>query len=755
MIEDPHLYRKATPPAKGAAFDHHWLQEYSGVPGAPALIFDLSRLTLADYSEMRTHPQVNASLSLMGFMLHQCDWRIECSNQKIADAIEENMRQIWTPLIRAIMTAYWAGYSPSVLEWDDSPDGKYLFIDKVKDLHPGTCSINWKEVESSYVPRPGDVPNPRSQTKRKVRVYDGIKVNGLEYPVPPEHCVHPDTPILCADLTWRRAGDLVVGDEIVAFDENPGANGRRHYRTGTVEFAHRIRKHSMRVSIQGREPIIATTDHPWLVYRELPRQRAVRSDSAGKSKRPREMAWVKTNELKPGDILCHFADPWTENTSRDAGWLAGMFDGEGCLSGPSNGFYSLSVSQKPGPVLDRMKEILAADQFDFEIRQSTGSFATKNECYTVWIKGGRREIMRFLGTYRPERWQERYKELYEGTWLRFNGDTASASRGGSVGLVEVTGVEDVGVQDITSLQTSTATYIGGGFLMHNTFWYPMLREHGDWYGRKLLKPAFAPWYFSLLIHLFANRYFERFGEPMPIGRAPFGETFNYTDDSGVEVEVTGKQLVEQALQRLRSTGRVVLPSDRDTRSSVRSDYLYDIEYLESQMRGADFERYMARLDEEISLAIFMPMLLVRSGDRGSLALGVQHTQTWLFSLNALAQDLKEYIDKYICERIKMYNFSQKAPKVEWVVRPMGKDNSETLRAIITTLVRKGAAKVDLDDLGVALGMRLEEVEQLIGVDQPMLPGVGGDGGQWDDRTREDRTDRIRDTPDRVTDRNTG
>ena len=48
-------------------------------------------------------------------------------------------------------------------------------------------------------------------------------------------------------------------------------------------------------------------------------------------------------------------------------------------------------------------------------------------------------------------------------------------------------------------------------------------ENGNYYGRKLLNACFTPWYFSTLIHLFANRYYERFGEPIPIGRAPFDE----------------------------------------------------------------------------------------------------------------------------------------------------------------------------------------------------------------------------------------
>lgn len=446
MTRDPHFYRKVTPPATGPTFDQSWIEPYEMFAGAPALMFDVSKLTLLDYAEMRTHPQVNASLSLMTFMLHQCDWYVECEDQKIADLVEENLRLVWTQLIRGVATAYWAGYSPMVLEWDNANNGSNIFISKVKDIHPSVASVNWKEVDSNYMPRPGDINGPASnRVKPKIKIYDGIRKTGLQYPIPPEH----------------------------------------------------------------------------------------------------------------------------------------------------------------------------------------------------------------------------------------------------------------------------------------TLWYPVLREHGNYYGRKLLSSAFAPWYFSLLMHLFANRYFERFGEPTPIGRAPFQEEFQFNDADGNPVELTGKQVVENAMQRLRSSGSVVLPSDRDPTASVRSEYMYDIEYLESQMRGADFERYLARLDEEISLSIFTPMLLMRSGDRGSLNLGVQHTQTWLWSLNALAADLKEYIDPYICERIKGFNFSEKAPRCEWKIRPLGKDNVETIRAIVSSLITAGRAKVDYDDLGAALGMRVEEVDLLMNQGGVDLRGATG------------------------------
>jgi hypothetical protein len=159
------------------------------------------------------------------------------------------------------------------------------------------------------------------------------------------------------------------------------------------------------------------------------------------------------------------------------------------------------------------------------------------------------------------------------------------------------------------------------------------------------------------------------------------------------------------------------------------------------MRGADFERYLGRLDEEISLAIFTPLLLLRSGDHGSLNLGVQHTKTWLWSLNALGADIKEYIDPYICERIKAFNFSPNTARCEWVPRAMGKDNDETIRAMMNALITGGHYRPEIEEMAVALGIPLEKIPK------DMTPGgvkaAGGplDGSSPDQRVRAGRPDR--------------
>ena len=452
-------YKKEPPPRTGPAYGH-WagrdLQTLQ-LPGGGILQMDLNRLTLADYRAMRDHYQVNASLTVLQFMLHRMDWRIECSEPKIAEAIEENLRQVWTRMVRAMSQAYWAGFSPIALEYENDPharDGKgMLVVSKFKDLIPEECEVNWLEVDG-YAP-PNRIPP-------KYKVYDGIKQQGLQWPIP--------------------------------------------------------------------------TD--------------------------------------------------------------------------------------------------------------------------------------------------------------------------------------------------------------NTLWYPLLMENGNYGGKKLLRSAFSSWYFSILMHLYANRYYERFGEPLPLGRAPYDDTVMVNGTA-----VTGKEAMEQILMNLRNRSVVVLPDERTpVGDGGRSEFTYDIEYLESQMRGADFEKYITRLDEEITLGLFTPLLLLRGASGGgSYNLGVQQMQMYLWMLNALAGDMKEYIDNYVITRLKNYNFGKNAPRATWEYRQMGKENVETMRAVITELLRQDKIGVDLTQLSAAIGLTLSEVKELTGDDtkdsDPYAdPDNVSDSGT-DTRTDRDRLDR--------------
>lgn len=439
---------KKVAPVMGEAFGN-WAgrTELSNLPGLEAIQFDVTRLTIADFRKMGEHYQINSSLLVLSFMLHQLDWHIKCDDPKIEEQVTANMTSIWTRLVRSMCSSFQFGFSPNVLQWENG--AKYIELTKVKDLLHEECRVNWKEVDGP--PTPDGVP-------RKFKVFNGI------------------------------------------------------YQWG---------------------------------YGEIPAE--------------------------------------------------------------------------------------------------------------------------------------------------------------------------------------------------NSFWYPLLMQYGDMGGRKLLRTAFQPWFFSSLIHLYQNRYFERFGEPVPIGRAPYDDKITVGNK-----EVSGSDLMTTILGMIRNRSAVVLPNDTTRNGTSTQDrYDYTVEYLESQMRGADFERYLTRLDEEMSLALFTPLLLLRTADGGGFNQGVAHTQVYLWMLNAIAEDWKEYIDKYVIAPMALYNFGPKAKLPTIHFRKLGTAQQETIRAIIQALIQKDKIMPDIEELGQHAGLDLREISILSGTDPTGTDQPQGDTGQPQKDKRVGRPERLK------------
>jgi hypothetical protein len=177
--------------------------------------------------------------------------------------------------------------------------------------------------------------------------------------------------------------------------------------------------------------------------------------------------------------------------------------------------------------------------------------------------------------------------------------------------------------------------------------------------------------------------------------------------------MNGAEYMLQLLQQLRSRGVVVLPNEKTQDSSGHLQYEYDIDYLESQMRGADFERYMTRLDEEISIGLFTPILLLRTADVGSYNLGEGHERIYQLMLNAMNDDRKMYLDKYVINKMVNYNFGLRAPRAEIVFRKMGTTNSDMIKEILIALLNQGKLKFDIEELGQIAGMSLTEIRETV------------------------------------------
>jgi hypothetical protein len=126
-------------------------------------------------------------------------------------------------------------------------------------------------------------------------------------------CVTPDTPVLLPDPSYIPAGDLRVGDELAGFDEYAGPSKRRRFKSSVVTACERKELECMEIQTEDGLKTIASLDHPWLM----------RSGCSH--------SWSLTKNLHIGSRILSLGAPWTREDTWEAGYLAGVLDGEGSI----------------------------------------------------------------------------------------------------------------------------------------------------------------------------------------------------------------------------------------------------------------------------------------------------------------------------------------------------------------------------------------------------------------------------------------
>ncbi len=266
-------------------------------------------------------------------------------------------------------------------------------------------------------------------------------------------CVDPSTPVLTADLRWLPIASLSAGDEIVAVDEfPPGGRGKgRKMRTATVEAVIPVRRMAYRIAFDDGREVICTDRHPWL-------SRKARKDPTWRSISGQGNAVSGT--LTVGAMVRWIAKPWGEPVFED-GWMGGLIDGEGSIAKQCASGAEVNVSQRFGPVWDRLKRYAEdrgysarIENDDAQRESKFGRVPVPKLCFTRMD-----ELFRLIGQTRPSRMIE--NRFWEGKEL-------PGKRNGGVGWATITSIEPVGERDLIDLQTSTGTYIANGFVSHNT-----------------------------------------------------------------------------------------------------------------------------------------------------------------------------------------------------------------------------------------------------------------------------------------------
>lgn len=315
------------------------------------------------------------------------------------------------------------------------------FFDEFAHMLSGSSSRSGEEVYEAYQPS-----------------LDQFGKDSLTYIPSSPFCLAPETPVLTEDLRWVPVDSLKLGDKLIGFDEyapEKAGVGRR-WRQAEVTETSIIQAPRYKLTMESGKEIVGTGEHLWLTKRVggmgKGKGRGDRSQSY-----PQNWCWIKISDLRPGDQIKSLgADPWRQDDSRSAGYLAGFFDGEGYLSGPAGGGSGLNLgyTQNYGITQEYVEGLLKDRDFN-----SVTWDDRDGKCARARIGGGVAEVMRFLGTVRPERLLPKFAEKLYGS--RIYGPANPA-------VDTVVSVEYLDEGPVVALGTSTHTLVADGLLSHNT-----------------------------------------------------------------------------------------------------------------------------------------------------------------------------------------------------------------------------------------------------------------------------------------------
>lgn len=267
-------------------------------------------------------------------------------------------------------------------------------------------------------------------------------------------CLDPSTPVLRSDLTWVPIGDIVPGDRVVGFDETAEKGKHRRLRDAEVQAVWRTRKPGLRLTFDDGSSVVCSPDHRWL-SREL--------GSSGVHK------WREARSFKVGSRIRHLRDPWYSERSWEEGYLTGVFDGEGCISGWSDTAEQgarkgavLTFTQNPGLVADEVSRLIG----EMGLSYLDYSKSTERRCRQWWL-GGMTDAMEFMGRVRPHRLMAKQKLLWEGCAPR--GGQTPHGRIKQASYKTIVAIEELPEQEMVDITTSTRTFFANGLFSHNCF----------------------------------------------------------------------------------------------------------------------------------------------------------------------------------------------------------------------------------------------------------------------------------------------
>lgn len=252
-----------------------------------------------------------------------------------------------------------------------------------------------------------------------------------------EYCVDPDSRILCSDLRWRKARNVEIGRELIAFPEK--LDGHIKLQASRVTGKREQQAEKYRITTD-RGSTVVSANHKFVSLYDDRRKRDFSM-----------LSWRRAKELRIGDVVRFSIIPWKTGKEVEDGWMSGILDGEGSAG------LGLGVGQNEGAVLNKMIAWFHSHKVKYTTyaskNKSTGKTCVSLNASGMW------QGLRLLGITRPVRLKSR--KMWE--------NRRAFTSGGFEAVV--TNIEKLGVGNVIAFQTSTKTLIHDGFLGHNCTMY--------------------------------------------------------------------------------------------------------------------------------------------------------------------------------------------------------------------------------------------------------------------------------------------
>lgn len=248
----------------------------------------------------------------------------------------------------------------------------------------------------------------------------------------------PETRVLTADLYWVPAGSVAVGDALLGVDEEMPLPAHRRWRVSVVEEVSEFVKPCCRLKLDDGTTVVCAKDQEFLAARK-----------------PRR--WRQAWELRAGERITQLTSTRDSAFSREGGYLAAAFDGEGCLrqnpvklrgTDVQGTMFQLGFTQKNNAMLAETRRCLEVLGFPYSDINHDGDRNQRRVSISE-----RAEVLRFLGQIRPVR-----------LLAKFDADGVGAAH--PVRLPRVIAKEGVEPLLVIALKTSTQTFVADGRAVH-------------------------------------------------------------------------------------------------------------------------------------------------------------------------------------------------------------------------------------------------------------------------------------------------